>query len=222
MARSPQHDKYLGIFVAKMKELGVWDDTIFVITSDHGEEFDDHGSWGHGHSIYQELLHVPLTMRLPGVIPNDVRVPEVVSTMDISATVLDFSGVEPMATNEGQSLVGYATGTLPSRPSLAFSDFQNDRRVITAGQWKFILRGNLTSTLFDLGKDPREEKRQDSGRPSGGAALSADYGKVSFWGPAIALIGFRPSRAKRKELKKESADMDEQIKAQLKALGYAH
>src|SRR5262249_38284887 len=54
------HDHELGEFVKRLKQLGLWENTVFVMTSDHGEEFNDHGSWGHGHSLYQELLHVPV------------------------------------------------------------------------------------------------------------------------------------------------------------------
>ena len=54
-----QHDRFFGAFLERLDRLGLSDDTLIVVTSDHGEEFDDHGSWGHGHSIYQELLHVP-------------------------------------------------------------------------------------------------------------------------------------------------------------------
>ena len=61
------HDRHFDAFLRKLDELGLMEKTIFVVTSDHGEEFNEHGSWGHGHSIFQELLHVPLIVRYPGV-----------------------------------------------------------------------------------------------------------------------------------------------------------
>ena len=216
-----QHDKHLGTFIERMKALGVWDNSVFVITSDHGEEFNDHGSWGHGHSIYQELLHVPLYIRLPGVVEANKRVENVVSTMDISATVLDASGVEAMPTDEGQSLLGYTNGSIPSRPALAFSDFQQDRRVITAAGWKFILRGNLTSTLFDLSKDPREKNETTAAAHP----IAQRYLRImqsQFLGAKDRAHWLDAEQGEKKALKKENADMDEQIKEQLKALGYAH
>ena len=64
------HDEELSKFIDRLKKLGVFDDVLFVVTADHGEEFNDHGSWGHGHSVYQELLHVPLMFRRPGALPG--------------------------------------------------------------------------------------------------------------------------------------------------------
>ena len=87
------HDEYFGKFLAKLRELGLDENTIIVVTSDHGEEFQEHGSWGHGHSVYQELLGVPLLFRWPGVIPANARVAPVVSTLDIGPTVLEATGV---------------------------------------------------------------------------------------------------------------------------------
>ena len=70
-----QHDHQLGLFIKRLIDLGLWENTLLVVTSDHGEEFDDHGSWGHGHSVYQELLHVPLMFRLPNRLPAGARIP---------------------------------------------------------------------------------------------------------------------------------------------------
>ncbi|MFW5921047.1 MAG: sulfatase, partial [Polyangiales bacterium] len=106
------HDHHMGEFIARLKKLGVWEDTLFVITSDHGEEFEEHGSWGHGHSSFQELLHVPLIFHGPGA-ADGKRVPQVVSTLDIGPTVLELLGIDPMEAAEGRSLVAYMTGETP-------------------------------------------------------------------------------------------------------------
>lgn len=155
-AEISDHDEHFGAFLARLDELGLTESTLFVITSDHGEEFEEHGSWGHGHSVYQELLHVPLLMRWPGTGRAGARVPEVVSTMDIGPTVLEASGVDIPAVFEGRSLVGFLRGDPPPGPHVAFSDFQENRRVIRALDYKLILRSSLTYVLFDLGRDPAE------------------------------------------------------------------
>jgi len=155
------HDHHFGQFVAKLRELGLYDDTIFVITSDHGEEFQEHGSWGHGHSVYQELLHVPLVVRWKPADAAGTRIGDVVSTMDIAPTVLEAIGVAVPEVFEGKSLLGYVHGAPPPGPAVAFSDFLDDRRVIRAGRWKLILRGNLTWTMFDLEEDPGEQRQLD-------------------------------------------------------------
>lgn len=155
------HDRHLARFLAKLEDLGVLDDTIFVVTSDHGEEFNDHGSWGHGHSIFQELLHVPYIVRYPRLVRAGARVPHVVSTMSIAPTVLQATGHEVPDVFEGRSALRFLRGANEPGPWVAFSDFQENRRVIRAGDWKLVLRSSLTYVLFDLARDPREQHEVD-------------------------------------------------------------
>lgn len=150
------HDEHFARFLRRLEELGILDQTIFVVTADHGEEFEDHGSWGHGHSIFQELIEVPLMVRWPGVAPAGRRVPEVVSTMGIAPMVLEATGIEVPSEFEGQSITGFVRGAPPEGPWVAFSDFQENRRVIRGMDWKLVLRSSLTYVLFDLAHDPRE------------------------------------------------------------------
>ncbi|MFT5357770.1 MAG: choline-sulfatase [Polyangiales bacterium] len=159
-----QHDRHFATFLAKLDELGLSENTIVVVTSDHGEEFNEHGSWGHGHSVFQELLHVPLAMRWPGVTDAGRSIPQVVSTMDIGPTILDAAGVAIPEVFEGRSLTDYLRGGVRPGPAVAFSDFQENRRVITGGGWKLILRSSLTYVLFDLNNDPRERNELDGRR----------------------------------------------------------
>lgn len=156
------HDRQMTTFIARLRELGVYDDVIFVVTSDHGEEFNDHGSWGHGHSIFQELLHVPLMFRWNGVI-DPLRVSPTVSTLDIAPTVLEAAGIEIPDEFEGHSLLSTARGRMRAGPSIAFSDKLDDRRVATAAGYKLIVRGNLTWAFFNLREDPREQNQIESG-----------------------------------------------------------
>ncbi len=216
-----QHDHFLGLFIDRLVALGLWEDTLLVVTSDHGEEFDDHGSWGHGHSVYQELLHVPLMFRLPNRLPAGVRIPNAVSTLDVAATVTELVGVSPMPRNEGQTLVGLMRGAPPSRPTVAFSDFQDDRRVITSGRWKLVLRGNLTSTMFDLVADPREKNELDaSASPIGRRHCRMLLGQ--FLGATDRANWLSAEQKSGTQLERESAEMDDTIRDQLRALGYAH
>jgi len=157
------HDRHFGAFLEKLEEWGLDENTIFVVTSDHGEEFNEHGSWGHGHSIFQELLHVPLVVRWPGV-ARRTRIPQVVSTMDIGPTVLEATGVAVPDEFEGRTLMGFLRGAPEPGPWVAFSDFQENRRVVRGGDWKLILRSSLTYVLFDLARDPREQNELDGRR----------------------------------------------------------
>ncbi len=216
-----KHDHFFGAFLERLAELGLADDTLVVVTSDHGEEFVEHGSWGHGHSVYQELLHVPLLFRLPNRLPAGAKVGNAVSTLDISATVTELLGVPGMAHNEGHTLVGLMLGEAPSQPTVAFSDFQDDRRVITTGRWKLILRGNLTSTMFDLVADPMEKKQLDaSAFPIGRRYARMLLGQ--FLGASNRGDWLSAEQKGGTQLQRENADMDDTIRDQLRALGYAH
>ncbi len=216
-----QHDGFFGAFLERLAALGLSDDTLVVVTSDHGEEFDDHGSWGHGHSVYQELLHVPLMFRLPNRLPPGAKIGDAVSTLDISSTVTELLGVPPMAQNDGHPLVGLMLGEALTRPAVAFSDFQDDRRVITTGRWKLILRGNLTSTMFDLEKDPKEQVELDaSAFPVGRRYARMLLGQ--FLGATSRGDWLSAEQKGGTQLERKNAEMDDTIRDQLRALGYAH
>ena len=216
-----QHDRFFGTFLERLAALGVSDDTLIVVTSDHGEEFDDHGSWGHGHSVYQELLHVPLMFRLPNRLPAGAKVSHAVSTLDVSSTVTELLGVPAMPHNEGHALVGLMLGDSPAQPPAAFSDFQDDRRVITTDRWKLVLRGNLTSTMFDLAKDPKERVELDaSAFPIGRRYARMLLGQ--FLGATDRGDWLSADQKGGTQLQRENAEMDDTIRDQLRALGYAH
>lgn len=156
------HDREMTHFVARLRELGLYDDVIFVVTSDHGEEFMEHGSYGHGHSIFQELLHVPLMVRWNGVI-DPRRIGPTVSTLDIAPTILEATGIDIPEVFEGRSLLSTARGHARPGPAIAFSDKLDDRRVATAAGYKLVVRGNLTWAFFNLRSDPGEQEQIESG-----------------------------------------------------------
>ncbi|HJL20468.1 MAG TPA: sulfatase-like hydrolase/transferase [Sandaracinaceae bacterium LLY-WYZ-13_1] len=156
------HDREMTRFVERLRELGLYDEVIFVVTSDHGEEFHEHGSYGHGHTIYQELIHVPLIVRWNGVV-EPRRVAQTVSTLDIAPTVLEATGIDIPEEFEGQSLLSTARGHHRPGPAIAFTDKLDDRRVATAAGYKLVVRGNLTWAFFNLREDPGEQTQIDDG-----------------------------------------------------------
>ncbi len=217
------HDEYFGKFLDKLHELGLDENTIIVVTSDHGEEFQEHGSWGHGHSVYQELLGVPLLFRWSGVIPANTRIAPVVSTIDIGPTVLEATGVPIPEKFEGRSLLGFMRGDWPAAPYVAFSDFLEHRRVIRGGDWKMIIRGNLSQVMFDLGNDYWEKKELDGSKhPIAQRYLRTLHGQFlgaenrGHW-----LAASVSSSGKQKPgLTEEKQEMTPELCRQLVALGY--
>jgi arylsulfatase A-like enzyme len=122
-------DAVVGDFVRQVGELGLLDDTTLVITSDHGEEFLQHGMMAH-EQVYNENLHVPLLVRPPGGTEGR-RVSEIVESIDIAPTLLELAGLEPMPGIPGRSLVPLLGGRATDWGEEAFSrSIYGDRSLI--------------------------------------------------------------------------------------------
>jgi len=111
-------DEHIGKLIAELKRRELWDDTIVVLTSDHGDEFFEHGEKGHQHSLYQELLHVPLIVRVPGFAARQVDAR--VELIDVMPTLLDLVSVSAPSGLQGRSLAPVLRGeALEPRPAFA-------------------------------------------------------------------------------------------------------
>ena len=88
-------DSFFGDFIAALKRRGIYDRSLIVLMSDHGEEFFEHRGWGHGHALYDELIHVPLVIKLPAQEHRGLKVVENVGVIDILPTVLAAVGGRP-------------------------------------------------------------------------------------------------------------------------------
>jgi arylsulfatase A-like enzyme len=136
---------------------------------------------------------------------------------------LEATGVAIPDAFEGRSLLGFMRGDWPPGPYVAFSDFLDHRRVIRGGDWKMIIRGNLSQVMFDLGNDYWEKTELDGSRqPIAQRYLRTLHGQFlgaqdrGHW-----LAASASSSAKRKpELTKEKQEMTPELCRQLVALGY--
>ena len=95
-------DRQVGVIFNALRELSLDDNTIVIVTSDHGEEFLEHGGAGHGQSHYQELMRVPMIMAGPGIQARTVSTP--VSLIDVMPTMLELAGLKPPPHLPGRSL----------------------------------------------------------------------------------------------------------------------
>jgi len=143
---------------------------ITVFTADHGEEFSDHGQKSHGHTLYQELIHVPLVIQAPGLVP--ARIAERVRLVDVMPTLFELlelrSDLLPEST-VGQSLLPLLRGEeFEPRPSLSELRFnkKTDVDAITRGRWKLIVpRTTDIPELYDLSGNGQELKNMAERRP---------------------------------------------------------
>jgi arylsulfatase A-like enzyme len=105
-------DRHMGTMLGELARRGGLENTIVIVTSDHGEQFGEHGLTLHGNSLYRQSLHVPLVVVFPPRIAAGLRVPAPVTLRDLPATVLELAGIPPAATGlGGTSLAAVMAGT---------------------------------------------------------------------------------------------------------------
>ncbi|MDG3005076.1 sulfatase [Paludisphaera mucosa] len=184
-------DAQLGDLIESLRARGVLDRTVLIVTADHGEQFGEHGGFGHGLSLYDEEVRVPLLIRAPGLVPAGRVERDDVSLRDVAATALDLSGVPiEMPPLPGDSLAARLRGEGPGVISPAFSELLGpvDERVArpaaaddpASGPWEsvvvdgrvYIRRGDGRESLYDLATDP-SEARDRSDDPALAEALEA-------------------------------------------------
>ena len=144
-------DAGFGALLQALEQRGLRENTVIVLTSDHGEELFDHGGWNHGHSVYRELAHIPLIVSGPGI-PAGVRVPELVSLVDVTPSVLERVKVKGSAGFEGRSL----WKPDPERAVFTRSSYLPRKAAMRKGEWTLIQNEREETSLFHRGRDPLE------------------------------------------------------------------
>jgi arylsulfatase A-like enzyme len=176
---------------------------LVLFTSDHGEEFFDHGGFEHGHQLYQEVISVPLVIARSGGgsrAPRGTVTRQVVGHLDVVATVLAAAGAADPSL-PGQDLlsdvavVPYRTG------NLLYGREPDDRISVREGRWKAIVGSGGPAELFDLDSDPRETRDLSHDRPG-------IVQRLGTHATADAPAGSAP------------AELDAPLRESLRALGY--
>jgi len=115
-------DDQLGRLLGSLDEMGLMEDTLLIVTADHGELFGEHGKWAHGNAVYQELSRVPFLMRYTGVIPAGTVVDSPIQSMDLTPTILDWAGVRQTSFFHAASIRDLAEGTAQRPERAVFSE----------------------------------------------------------------------------------------------------
>lgn len=157
-------DREIGRLLDALDRRGLTDSTVIVITSDHGEEFGEHGREFHGKQLYEESIRVPLLIAAPGLPP--ARIPEPVSQIDLAHTVANLLGLPPAPGYGALSLVDRMLGAAGDPERTLFVDciWHDDRPAerqlaVIEGQWKLIYDvRNGRVRLYDLAADPGETR----------------------------------------------------------------
>ncbi len=187
-------DREIGKLLGTLKQLSLQENTLVVVTSDHGEGLGQHGHMHHSINIYEEQVRVPLIVRYPAVIPAGARFNEPVELVDLIPTILDLSNVSSNGFSfQGKSLAKVLQGkaTLDAdRPVYLYRKKFNshcrkdlsgkpiwldgDKYGIRWENWKYIEgKAEKTLELFNLAEDPFEHKNITNTFPGKGVELSA-------------------------------------------------
>ena len=158
-------DHQVGLLLRQLDSLHALDNTIVILTADHGEEFGEHGFLDHGNSLYFPSLHVPLIVAWPGHVPQGRRVAGTIGLRNLAATILDLAGAPsslpgrslrpfwegdpPMTREPVRTEVRFAPGW-PSRIPVSRGDMEG----VVTDSLQYIRDGHGAESVFDLSKDP--------------------------------------------------------------------
>ncbi len=224
-------DKYIGKLIGDLKRLGVYNNTIIVLTSDHGEELFDRTDElaGHGHTLYRDQIHVPLIVIYPNNIPADKRVSNIVSTIDIAPTILEYAGISIPHEFQGKSLQPLISGDKNNEKSFAYSECTNkgpERKSVVYDKYHYINipdkrrapgQGPISRLyplrqreLFIFNEKPLEKTEISKGNKD----------SVKFLQTLIDDFISTPGKAESQEVQRNKINLDPETIKRLKALGY--
>jgi arylsulfatase A-like enzyme len=165
-------DQQLGFLFDTLERKGLLKNTLVIITSDHGEEFGEHGIFDHGYTLYLPGLHVPLLISFPGRIPSESRVATPVSLRDLAATVVELTNMGDGTAFPGNSLSRHWAKTGLDRPEEApvlsevtkvtnrpewFPVSKGDMQSLILDRYHYIKNGSGREELYDIDTDPWEK-----------------------------------------------------------------
>jgi arylsulfatase A-like enzyme len=201
-----------------LKEMGVLDNALVIITADHGEEFFEHGKLGHRETLYEEVIHVPFLMHWPGRIPKGRSYDGIAGLIDVLPTILDLLGMKPPPGIQGKSFAAQLAE--PNTPKPERSLFAQLTRIsfslemVLDGRHKLIRHADGPKQgfeeLYDLRQDPLERTNIAAhSRPQ----LAPLKGELTAFNKLVSE-GIDQVQAERVE------KLDKNTERTLKSLGY--
>ena len=198
-------DAMIGQILHALVENGLDDNTLIIYTSDHGDMQGEHGLFWK-HVFYEESVRVPLILSWAGRIPPQQRCQQVVSALDVAATMLDAMEAPSLPNSAGRSFLSQIEGLneVPAWENVAFSEYCTDKfgppegayhRMIRREEWKYIHYHEHPSQLFNLREDP-DELFDRSGDPGCRPILQDLRGEVlRDWDPELVRRKMAQKRA---------------------------
>lgn len=156
-------DSWIGQLIAELRAAGLYENSIIALTSDHGEEFQEHGGWWHGNTLHEEQVRVPLLLKRPLGLKSQSVVETLTNSIDIAPTLLVAAGLEPVPGMHGHDLFSVSQPEDFTPQVYSEADFEgNVVRMVRIGPWKYIQtnpdnpRQRPPEQLFYLPNDPGE------------------------------------------------------------------
>ncbi|MFN8545920.1 MAG: sulfatase [Candidatus Binatia bacterium] len=209
-------DAQLGVLFEELKRRGLYDTSLIVLTGDHGEEFQEHGGWWHGTTLYDEQTHVPLIVKPPGGAVRGRVVETLTTSLDIAPTIVTAARGTVPATMQGKALA-LDGGDEPGHEHVfAEEDLEgNVLQAVRTPGWKLITanpgnpRGLRPEELYDLGQDPREQHDVAATAAPRLETMRASLGRATLEARAHAGAA-------------QQGDVDAVTQERLRALGYVN
>ncbi len=199
-------DRAIGRVLERLRSLGLYDSTIVVVAADHGEEFLDHGQLDHTKTLYEELVRVPLIVRVPGVEPAVIDAP--VALIDVYPTLTTQLGIEPPPDLVGRPLPSSPTEEPAAARRAIFLEtarLENLRAVVEGDHKLIVDQESGRAWLFDLATDPHERVDLSRREPERTAQLRQ---RIDQW----------PGEAPRTTT--PDVELSDEERERLRALGY--
>jgi arylsulfatase A-like enzyme len=214
-AEIASNDHNFGIFLQELRRRRLFEESLIILVSDHGESFYEHGTWEHGENLHREVIHVPLIAKFPSSYTaanaTKRRIPDLVQQIDILPTILDSLGLVVPENVDGRSLVPLISGKEEKKRQRRAFSYLEVRSwwagSVIEGAWKLIQHSGRKSSvqLFNLEEGPGEDKNVFDEHP-----IVASY--------LLSLV--KAQEQGRQTLKPGKAVIDKDLREQLKALGY--
>ena len=204
-------DDCLSQFFEKLKKRGLLENTIVVIVADHGEEFNEHKGFGHGFTVYSEMLHVPMYFVFENKLPGGVVRNDLARLIDVIPTLCGLSGIDTDGMNlEGVDLFDKENSQGRNNDRIVFSETYQGKEPLSVrtAVYQLIFNRNLKNwEFYSLKEDPIEEKDIYS---------KTDIQEITEMKKLLSIY----MRGKNPDLRYRSKEIDAKTKEELRSLGY--
>lgn len=208
-------DSEIGLLLDKLKKAGLYDNTLIILTGDHGDAFGEHGFFTHSRAPYEEIIRVPLIIKFPNSLYSGRVIESQVRLIDVMPTILDFLKIKTDTKLSGFSLLNYLdnsnnTNARVDFPKYAITEIFNkihgiDALSIRTEEFKYIHFKNEEDEFYDLKADPQEKNNIIKLQPK----VAEEFHQMLL-----------PILAEKDQKRVKKVTLDKETVKELKALGY--